>query len=109
MSLAVQIKRIVGVLLDDGDWHEVRPGSMVVNKFELADGVDTLLRGGSIPGVSSVGIAFRENEGGRMIACPITSVKAVRYITDDSLPSCIISDSLAGTRTSQAGMAAHDV
>ena len=79
MSLAVQIKKIVGVLLDDGDWHEVRPGSMAVNKFELADGDDTLVRGGSISGVSCMGLAFKENEGGLMIACPITSVKAVRY------------------------------
>ncbi|MCC2641383.1 MAG: hypothetical protein K0S45_1796 [Nitrospira sp.] len=102
MSLAVQIKKIVGVLLDDGDWHEVRPGSMAVNKFELADGDDTLVRGGSIPGVSCMGLAFKENEGGLMIACPITSVKAVRYRVEDSLRSGVISASLAGIPTKEA-------
>ncbi len=84
MSLAVQIKNIVGVLLDDGDWHEVRPGSMAVNKFELADDDDILVRAGSISGVSGMGLVFQEREGGRMIACPITSVKAVRYGAEGS-------------------------
>jgi hypothetical protein len=95
MSLAVQIKKIVAVLLDDGDWHEVRPGSMTVNKFELADEADILVRAGSISGVSGSGLAFKEHEGGRMIACPITSVKAVRYGAEDSPPSHLVSASLA--------------
>ena len=99
MSLAVQIKKIVGVLLDDGEWHEVRPGSMTVNKFELADEADILVRAGSISGVSSTGLAFKENEGGRMIACPITSVKAVRYGAEDSSPSDLISASLSTVTT----------
>lgn len=58
MSLAVQIKNIVGVLLDDGDWHEVHPGSMAVNKFELADEDDILIRAGSISGVSGMGFSI---------------------------------------------------
>jgi hypothetical protein len=93
MSLAVQIKNIVGVLLDDGDWHEVRPGSMTVNKFELADEDDILVRAGSISGVSGAGLVFKEHEGGRMIACPITSVRAVRYGAEDSPSSALISAS----------------
>ena len=101
MSLAVQIKNIVGVLLDDGDWHEVRPGSMTVNKFELADETDILLRAGSIPGVSSTGLTFKEHEGGRMIACPITSVKAVRYKIEHSPALDLISASF-GTGATQA-------
>ena len=101
MSLAVQIKKIVGVLLDDGDWHEVRPGSLTVNKFELADEADILVRAGSIPGVSSTGLAFKENEGGRMIACPITSVKAVRYGAEDSPPLDLIAASF-GTGATEA-------
>lgn len=84
MSLAVQIKKIVGVLLDDGDWHEVRRGSMMVIKYELADESNILVRAGSIPGVSSTALSFKENEGGRMIACPITSVKAIRYGAEES-------------------------
>jgi hypothetical protein len=67
MSLAVQIKNIVGVLLDDGDWHEVRPGSMTVNKFELADEDDILVRAGSISGVSGAGwpaAGFKDTELG---------------------------------------------
>ena len=101
MSLAVQIKNIVGVLLNDGDWHEVRRGSMTVIKFELADESDILVRARSIPAVSSTGLSFKENEGGRMIACPITSVKAVRYGAEDSPPSDLISASF-GTVTTKA-------
>ncbi len=109
MSLPVQIKKIVGVLLDDGDWHEVRPGSMAVNKFELADGDDTLIRGGSIPGVSSTGMVFQENEGGRMIACPITSVKAVRYRAEDPLLSAVHSAALVDILPREAIISAQEV
>ncbi len=90
MSLAVQIKNIVAVLLEDGDWHEVRQGSMTVIKYELADESSILVRAGSIPGVSSTALSFKEQAGGRMIACPITSVKAVRYGAEEA-PSIVSS------------------
>lgn len=89
MSLAIDVDRVIRVLLADG-WHDVVEQSFSLDAYEYLwsgrDGVTVdqldaeddamLLHGGGQGGVCATGFGFRD-EKGRWLCGPLTSVLAV--------------------------------
>lgn len=82
MSLAIQIDKVMEILLSDG-WHRVEPGSFTVDSYEFLQGDELLVSGGQVAGVPSTGAGWKELNASPM-ACPLTSILALRLST--SLP-----------------------
>ncbi len=76
MSLAIDVNSVVAVLLADG-WHRVVDKSFEIDAYEFLSEQDVVLGGGQVNGVVSTGASWEE-ESGHSIACPLTSVLAVR-------------------------------
>jgi hypothetical protein len=79
MSLAIDVNKIDMVLLVDG-WHEVANASFDLDAYEYAHEDRTLLEGGSTPSLPTTGATWRELDG-NIVACPITTVLAVKWNT----------------------------
>lgn len=85
MSLDIEIDHVTGVLLKAG-WHQVVENSFTVDAYEYVhreagNGVgpgELLVGGGSLPGVSSAGAAWKESEDD-YVACPVSLIIAVKY------------------------------
>jgi hypothetical protein len=77
MSLAIEVDNVKSVLLADG-WHEVAPNSFQIDAYEFRDGDEVLLKGGAANGVISTGATWK-GTGGESIACPLTSILAIKY------------------------------
>lgn len=86
MSLAIDPRRVTGVLLPDG-WHIVLDRSFGIDAYEFVepstdpDRSGTVLHGGERPGASATGFAFRSDRG--WIAGPLGAVRAVSIEDDD--------------------------
>lgn len=78
MSLGIDVETITEVLLPDGKWYLVEPGSFDVDSYEMISGDICLLGGGDSVGTSSTGFRFREYATAEYISGPMTSVIAVR-------------------------------
>jgi hypothetical protein len=77
VSSDLQEKNVVAVLLDDGEWYSVVDASFEVDSFSF-EGSESLL---PVPGARFTAVRQSGSTAVRekiMIACPITSVKAVR-------------------------------
>lgn len=83
MSIGIDVEKVIGVLLRDG-WHEVVRGSFGIDAYEFLETDEPcgrprlVLNGESILGQTSTGAAWNE-PGGTSIACPFTSILAVRF------------------------------
>lgn len=91
MSLMIAMDQVLEVLLADG-WHKVKwfdgddgpTSSFEIDSYEfwvekLQNGdYDMALKGGQCDGVPAHGAAWDEVEVGSRIACPLTSVLAIR-------------------------------
>lgn len=76
MSLNIEIYSVKAVLLEDG-WHTVANRSFDLDTYEFHHEKETLVSGGQVKGLASTGAAWTEEDGTR-VACPLTSVLAVR-------------------------------
>lgn len=87
MSLAIDVEKVVQVLLADG-WHTIKSKSFSIDAYEYLEYPDNpkpdddgfpLLGGGRDDHIASHGFVFVEaGPGGVVIAGPLTSVLAVR-------------------------------
>jgi hypothetical protein len=77
MSLAIEVTRVVGVLLQDG-WHPVVDASFEINSYEFFHGDAVRVSGGSAEGIAATGATWQEPTG-EWIACPFVQILAVRY------------------------------
>jgi len=78
MSLAIETKRIEAILLRDGKWHHVAPGSFDLSTYQFKQGDRQVLGGGGATGVSEVGATWIGTEDQLRYACPLSSIVAVK-------------------------------
>ncbi|MFN2555626.1 MAG: hypothetical protein ABR592_01930 [Nitriliruptorales bacterium] len=84
MSLAINVERVVAVLLTDG-WHDVAPrgsndprSSFIIDAYEYVTsqpGLDER----SVWTNDDPGFAFAEGDGSHWVVGPLTAIRAVRY------------------------------
>ena len=79
MSLRIDINTIARLLLQDGMWYEVLPGSFTVDSFDWTDSEGLIVDVGTIAGVSTMGVRFKVRGMNGWISCPLTSIMAVHY------------------------------
>jgi len=77
LTLAVQVRDVVAVLLADG-WHDGLEG-FTVDSYEYRDG-DHLVHGSGASGLVAIAATWRE--GGQRFYCPVTSILALRSRED---------------------------
>ena len=78
MGLKIDVTTVSRVLLKDGAWYEVLPGSLTMDAMESTRFIEGL----SIPtevlaADPAMGVRFKTRGMNGWIACPLTSVKAV--------------------------------
>lgn len=79
MSLGIDINTIARLLLQDGMWYEVLPGSFTVDSFDWTDSEGLVVVGGEVAGVPTMGVRFKVRGMNGWISCPLTSIMAVHY------------------------------
>ena len=79
MSLRIDINTIARLLLQDGVWYEVLPGSFTVDSFDWTDSEGLVVDGGDVAGVPTMGVRFKARGMNGWISCPLTSIVAVHY------------------------------
>ena len=79
MSLRIDINTIARLLLQDGLWYEVLPGSFTVDSFDWTDSEGLVVDGGDVTGVPTIGVRFKARGMNGWISCPLTSIVAVHY------------------------------
>lgn len=77
MSLAIDVDKVVSVLLADG-WHEVLKESFELDSYEFTWS-GSAVHGGGQSGVCATGFTFLVTEQGIKLAGPLTAILAVRY------------------------------
>ena len=78
MSLRIDIHTIARLLLQDGMWYEVLPGSFTVDSFDWTDSEGLVVDGGDVAGVP-IGVRCKARGMNGWISCPLTSIVAVHY------------------------------
>jgi hypothetical protein len=79
VSLQIDINTIARLLLQDGVWYEVLPGSLTVDSFDWTDSEGLVLDSGAVVGVRTMGVRFKVRGMNGWISCPHTSIMAVHY------------------------------
>ena len=79
VSLRIDINTIARLLLQDGMWYEVLPGSFTVDSFDWTDSEGVIVDVGNVAGVPTMGVRFKVRGMNGWISCPITSIMAVHY------------------------------
>jgi hypothetical protein len=82
MSLAIEVHRVVQVLLADG-WHAVANASFDVDAYEYLHDERVLVGGGQVQYVPSMGAIWEEPDGG-LVACPLNAIHAVKLAAPTS-------------------------
>lgn len=81
MSLAIDVDKVIAVLLIDG-WHEVKNKSFALDSYEYIwypEGADEsqLVHGGGQSDVCATGFEFQDGVG-TLMSGPLTAILAVR-------------------------------
>ena len=79
MGLRIDINTIARLLLHDGMWYEVLPGSFTVDSFDWTDSEGVIVESGNVAGVPTMGVRFKVRGMNGWISCPLTSIMAVHY------------------------------
>ena len=79
VSLRIDINTIARLLIQDGVWYEVLPGSFTVDSVEWTDSEGLVVDGGDVAGVPTLGVRFKARGMNGWISCPLTSIVAVHY------------------------------
>ena len=79
MSLRIDINTIARLLLQDGMWYEVLPGSFTIDSFDWTDSEGVIVDNGTMAGGSTLGVRFKVRGMNGWISCPLTSILAVHY------------------------------
>jgi len=79
VSLRIDINTIARLLLQDGMWYEVLPGSFTVDSFDWTDSEGLMVDGGDVSSVPKMGARFKVRGMNGWISCPLTSIMAVHY------------------------------
>jgi hypothetical protein len=79
MGLRIDINTVARLLLQDGVWYEVLPGSLTVDSFEWTDSEGIVVRGADLTVEATTGLRFKTRGMNGWISCPLTSIVAVHY------------------------------
>lgn len=79
MSLRIDINTVARLLLQDGVWYEVLPGSLTVDSLEWTDSEGIVVRGADLTAEATMGLRFKTRGMNGWISCPLTSIVAVHY------------------------------
>jgi hypothetical protein len=79
VSLQIDINTIARLLLQDGVWYEVLPGSFTVDSFDWTDSEGLVLDSRAVVREPTMGVRFKVRGLNGWIACPLTSILAVHY------------------------------
>ena len=79
MGLKIDVTTVSRVLLKDGAWYEVLPGSLTMDAMEWTDTEGLSIPTEVLAADSAMGVRFKTRGMNGWIACPLTSVKAVHY------------------------------
>ena len=79
MSLKIDVNTVARLLLRDGSWYEVLPGSLTMNAFEWTDSEGLVISSGDIAVLPAMGVRFKTREITGWISCRLASVMAVHY------------------------------
>jgi hypothetical protein len=79
MGLKIDVTTVSRVLLKDGAWYEVLPGSLTMDAMEWTDTEGLSIPTEVLAADPAMGVRFKTRGMNGWIACPLTSVKAVHY------------------------------
>jgi hypothetical protein len=79
MGFHIDVTTVSRVLLKDGAWYEVLPGSLTIDALEWRDSEGLAIPSGDLAAVPAMGVRFKTRGINGWIACPLTSIKAVHY------------------------------
>jgi hypothetical protein len=79
MSLKIDVNTVARVLLTDGSWYEVLPGSLTMDTFQWTDEEGIAIANVDLEALPPMGIRFKTRGINGWISCPLTSVTAVHY------------------------------
>ncbi len=79
MSLKIDVNTVARVLLTDGSWYEVLPGSLTMDTFQWTDQEGVTLASVNLEALPPMGIRFKTRGIYGWISCPLTTIKAVHY------------------------------
>ena len=71
------ITAVGAVLLADGAWHDVEPGTLSIVEHQFVKGGITAFNGGHSPGVAAVAFTFETPDGAGMYG-PLASILATK-------------------------------
>jgi hypothetical protein len=79
MSLKIDVNTVSRVLLTDGSWYEVLPGSLTMDTFQWTDQEGVTISIAEIAALPPMGLRFKTRGISGWIYCPLTSIAAVHY------------------------------
>ena len=79
MSLGIDVNTVARLLLRDGAWYEVLPGTLIVDSFDWTDSDGLVIGGGDNTAAPMPGVRFKTRGTHGWIACPLASIVAVHY------------------------------
>ena len=79
MGLKIDVTTVSRVLLKDGAWYEVLPGSLTMDAMEWTDTEGLSIPTEVLAADPAMGVRFKTRGMNGWIACSLTSVKAVHY------------------------------
>jgi hypothetical protein len=79
MGLQIDVTTVSRVLLTDGAWYEVLPGSLTMDALKWTDSEGLAIATEVLAGDPPMGVRFKTRGMNGWIACPLTSIKAVHY------------------------------
>lgn len=79
MGLQIDVTTVSRVLLGDGAWYEVLPGSLTIDALEWTDSEGLVIAPQVLGADPATGVRFKTRGINGWIACPLTSIKAVHY------------------------------
>ena len=79
MGLQIDMTTVSRLLLKDGVWYEVLPGSLTIDSFEWTDSDGLVLNGEDPTAGPRIGVRFKSRGLNGWISGPISSILAVHY------------------------------
>lgn len=79
MSLKIDVTTVARVLLRDGSWYEVIPGSLTMDTLQWTDREGITIASVDLEALPPMGIRFKTRGMSGWLSCPLTSIVAVHY------------------------------
>ena len=79
MGLKIDVTTVARVLLSDGTWYDVLPGSLTMDTFQWTDQQGITISSVDVEVLPPMGIRFKTRGISGWLSCPLTSVVAVHY------------------------------